>query len=274
MMEALIQITLTPAESKKLISLAILEKENFRKALEGKTVVIHPSSTTYFLYEELVGEAPKPWVCGVIVPQGTCISKEMLLEISEISGFSHFWVFRKGKLTKSPPVDLLVEELGYGDVYVKAANAVDSKGNAGVLIGSPDGKGTVGRFMEKEGFDTIIPVGLEKLIPSVDEACKANPRRLAYSMGMPVFFRKLEGEVITEVEAFKILSDAKAIPIASGGVNGAEGSVTLIIESERVEGIRELISRIKGAKIPEIRIPECKCGWETCSLYDAVLIRG
>ena len=271
-----IQVTLTPAESKKLISLALLEKENFKNALRGGTIVIHPSSTTYFLYELLTEKSPEIWVCGVIVPQGTCINEAMLPEISEISKFSQFWVFRKGKLVESPPVDSLVEELDKGDVYVKAANAVDSKGNAGVLIGAPDAKGTAGRFVEsKRNFDTIIPVGLEKLIPSVEEATKANPKKLKYSMGMPVYFRKLEGEVVTEIEAFKILFDSKAYPIACGGLSGAEGSVTLVVESERAEEIEEIkdfVLGIKGAAIPPLKIPECPCSWKTCSLYDAKLI--
>jgi hypothetical protein len=273
-----IQITLTPSESKKLISLAILRMENFRNALKKGMVVVHPSSTTYFLYERLTGEDPKLWVCGVIVPEGTCINKDMLLRISDdISRFSQFWVFKKGKLIDSPEVDSLVEELGPGDIYVKAANAVDWKRNAGVLIGAPDGKGTAGRFMEsKRGFDVIIPVGLEKLIPSVDEAVIANPKRLKYSMGMPVYFRRLEGKVVTEVEALEILFNAKATPIASGGLSGAEGSTTLVVEGEscsQIDDIKDFILGIKGATIPEVKIPECPCGWKTCSRYDSVILR-
>ncbi len=273
-----IQITLTPSESKKLISLAVLEMENFRNALKKGTVVIHPSSTTYFLYKELTGESPKLWVCGVIVPEGTCINEDMLLRISDdISRFSQFWVFEKGKLVDSPEVDSLVEELSSGDVYVKAANAVDWKRNAGVLIGAPDGKGTAGRFMESEkGFDIIIPVGLEKLIPSVDEAVKANPKRLKYSMGMPVYFRKFEGKVVTEVEAIEILFNVKATPIASGGLSGAEGSVTLVVEGEsvdQIDQIKDFILDIKGATIPKVKIPECPCSWKTCSLYDSIILR-
>ena len=270
-----IQLTLTPSESKRLISSAILEMESFKNALENGTIVIHPSSTTYFLYELLTGNPPDTWVCGVIVPEGTCINEEMLPRISEISKFAQFWVFKKGELVDSPPVDSLVKELGAKDVYVKAANAVDSKGNAGVLIGAPDAKGTAGRFMESNGFKTIIPVGLEKLIPRIEDATKANPKKLKYSMGMPVYFRKLRGEVVTEIEAFKILFDAKAFLIASGGLNGAEGSVTLIVESEsdKIEEIKDFILEIKGTTLPEIKIPECPCSWKTCSLYDAELIR-
>jgi len=268
-----IQITLTPTESKKLISLSIIEIDTFKRALRGGTIVIHPSSTTYFLYELLTNESPEPWVCGVIVSRGTCINEAMLAEISEISKFSQFWVFRNGKLVDSPSVDVLVEELGEGDVYVKAANAVDSTGRAGVLIGAPDARGTAGRFMDSgKTFDTIIPVGLEKLIPSIDEACRAEPRRLKYSMGMPVYFRELRGEIVTEIEAFKILFDAEAFLIASGGLAGAEGSVTLVVESERVDEIKDFVLKIKNAALPPLKIPDCPCSWRTCFLYDVKLI--
>jgi len=47
------QVVLRPSESKKLICKAILEMEPVQKALKQGIVVIHPSITTYFLFEHI-----------------------------------------------------------------------------------------------------------------------------------------------------------------------------------------------------------------------------
>ncbi len=278
----LMQVTLTPSESKKLISKALLKVDFLKKALKNGIVVVHPSSTTYFLYKELTGKYPeKSWVCGVIVKEGACINEETLNELIKVGAtenigkFNQFWVFEKGKLIKTPPISELLEVLGEGDVYIKAGNAIDPLGNVGVLIGAPDRRGTVGRFYEKSkerGFKIIIPIGLEKLVPSVDEAVKvADPTKIKYSMGMPLGLFKLNGYVVTEIEAVKLLCGAKATLIASGGLSGAEGSVTLVVEGNenQLRSLKEVLAQVKGAELPKIKIPDCKtCAWKTCKLYN------
>ncbi len=277
------QISLTPAESKKLISKSLLKLEFFEKALKEGLILIHPSSTTYFLYEELTKERPpKNWVCGVITPKGACINRNMLEILAEkgvtgdIGRFDQFWVFKKGKLVRrTPPLVELLEIMEKGDVYVKTGNAIDLNKNVGVLIGAPDGKGTVGRILEtskKKGFRVLLPIGLEKLVMSVEEAAKiANPTELKYSMGMPVYLFPVQGHVVTEIEAISLLCDARATLIASGGLNGAEGSITLVVEGERdeLESLKDVILSIKGAKIPQFPVPKCdNCSWKTCFQYD------
>lgn len=206
------QISLTPAESKKLISKSLLKINFFEIALKDGLILIHPSSTTYFLYEEFAGEKPpKNWVCGVITPKGACINQDMLEILEErgatkdIGKFDQFWVFKKGKLIRDVSLVEILEEMTEKDVYVKTGNAVDSKKNVGVLIGAPDGKGTVGRIYEaskKKGFKVLLPIGLEKMIPSIDDATKiTNPKELKYSMGMPCYLFPIQGYVVTECEA-------------------------------------------------------------------------
>ena len=41
-----------------------------------------------------------------------------------------------------------------------------------------------------------------------------------------------EGIPFTEIDALDVLFDVEVYPIAAGGVNGAEGSVSLFIEGE------------------------------------------
>lgn len=277
-MSKAIQLTLTPSESKKLISLALMRHEKIARALKDGILAIHPSSTTYFLYKEIARKEPDAFVCGVVVKRGTCICNEMLQKIknSESSrSFRFLWVFKNGKEIEMD-VGNLIEEMGEGDVYVKAPNAIDGR-SAGVLIGSPDGIGTAGRFVSARGsknFHIILPCGIEKMIPSVDLALKASPEKLKYSMGMPVYVRKIDGEIFTEVDAFELLFDVEAIPVASGGLKGAEGSVTFYIEGDEAEidRIKEFAGRVKGAELPDFAIPSCPCEWNTCSKYGFELL--
>ena len=76
----LAQVILTPTESKKLIAMAIAKLDVVRQAAQEGMVVMHPSSSTYFIFEELTGTKPKTnyWVCGVVTPRGTCVEMAML----------------------------------------------------------------------------------------------------------------------------------------------------------------------------------------------------
>ncbi len=279
----MLQVSLTPSESKKLIAKSLTKLDYFRDALENGIVLIHPSSTTYFLYKEITGKYPeKSWVCGVIVEKGACINQEMLEELKksgateDIGKFSQFWVFKRGELLENPPPVLkLVKMMGKRDVYVKTGNAIDPEGNVGVLVGAPDGRGTVGRLYEaskERGFKVLIPIGLEKLVPSVKVASNAaNPKNVKYSYGMPLYLFPISGHVVTEIEAIKILTGAKAVPIASGGLSGAEGSTTLVVDGteEQLIELKEILREVKGVKLPKIQTPKCDdCVWRTSSIYD------
>jgi len=276
----MMQISLTPAESKKLIAKSLMEIDYLKDALKNGVVLIHPSSTTYFLYREITGEHPEGnWVCGVIARKGACINREILneLTVDTEEGVLRFpfWVFEKGELINPLSVSKLIEIMGEGDIYIKTGNAIDNKGNVGVLVGAPDGKGTVGKLYEaskKKGFGIIIPISLEKLIPSVETAVKiADPSKVKYSTGMPLRVFPIRGHVITEVEAISLLAGAKATPIASGGLSGAEGSITLVIEGsdKQLELLKEVVLEVKSAELPQISVPNCEeCTWKTCSIYE------
>ena len=79
-------------------------------------------------------------------------------------------------------------------------------------------------------------------------------------MGMPVgLYPCPTGITVTEVRAFEILSGASAIPIASGGLGGAEGAVTLVLkgDSVNVNKALEFVEQSKGAKLPDLRLCNC-----------------
>ena len=71
------QVVLTPTESKKFISKAVAQMDMVQKALADGTIVIHPSTSTCSIIEELLGKPSdaEVWICGLIVPQRLCRSK-------------------------------------------------------------------------------------------------------------------------------------------------------------------------------------------------------
>jgi hypothetical protein len=96
----------------------------------------------------------------------------------------------------------------------------------------------------------ILPVGLEKavfgdfhemsrMLAEEDEVVGNFPRL------MPVW-----GTIVTEIEAIEILTGARAVHIASGGVGGAEGAVWLVISgtSDQVASTLRLVEEIQGEK--------------------------
>jgi len=268
------QFTFTPTESKKLIAKAVTNLSVVKEALAKGIVVMWPSSSTIFIAEEIIGETPKTsvWVCGVIVPKGACISggaykqstnhPESGTRTPESS--TNSWVIEGGKLTTGISLRDLFDRMGPKDVYIKGVNALDTEGTAGVLIGNRVEGGTIGRInaaSKRKGFSLIFPVGLEKLIPGrIEDAAKeAIKTKYDYSMGINCGLLPCRGIVVTEIEAIEILSGATAIPFSAGGLDGAEGSVTLIVkgEEEQVRKAIEYAEQCKGARLPQTNAPSC-----------------
>lgn len=274
------QVVLTPAESKSLIAKAVVRMDIVKRALTQGTVVLHPSSSTFFIVKEITGKEPTTdhWVLGVILPQGLCREANAGGPIDHVSDlkdmmamFPFKWVIKGGELLTRIPLGKILSELGPEDVYIKGCNALDIKGNAGVLY-AHSGGGTIGYVMaaqRRKRFNIILPIGFEKLIPvTIAAASKAAKRaNFEYGMGMPCGLIPVKGTVITELKAIEILSGAKAIPNASGGLGGAEGAIVLAIEGDKkaVTKAIEYIEQSKGAKLPQARALNCdQCTAKDC----------
>lgn len=277
-----IQVLLTPSESKKLLAKAVLNKAEVRKALEEGIVVLHPSSTTVFIMDELGYGLPSTemWICGLSAPRGLCASRQILEESQKkIKKFNpheykHSWVLRQGKLKLEVPLAAILEEMGSDDIYVKGVNAIDAQRNVGVLFAA-QAAGTIGvvrKAFIKKKFKIIIPVGLEKMIPgSIPEAAKkaANHKSFDYTTGTPCGLLPLSGDVITELEAIEILTGATAIVVAAGGVAGAEGATVMVIKGneDQINKALDITKEIKGAKLPHVDLLNCAdCTRSKCFL--------
>ncbi len=271
----LAQIVLTPAESKKLIAKAISQMDAVKKAASGGIIVLHPSSSTYFIIEEITGDKSKTnmWVTGVVSPKGMCVEMGALLNLPRVQNsyspnagdYPCSWVIRNGKVTTGEKLSTLLEQMGPNDVYIKGVNALDPLGNVGVLIGHPTGTGTIGLVLmarKKRLFNLIFPVGLEKQIPTpILQAAKVAKRSLCnYAMGSVVGLVPCKGgSKVTEVDALRILSGSTTTPIASGGLGGGEGSIVLVLEGSdaQVKKAIDYAEQSKGACLPQLRLCNC-----------------
>lgn len=267
------QIVLTPPESKKLIARAVCAMEPVQRALENGLLVIHPGSTTYFIAEHLIGQPPTGiWMIGMIVPKGACVEgltqrefeQDNYQELKDPGNFPYSWVFRKGTLETGVRLEDVLSEMGSDDVYIKGVNAVDTHGYVGVLVGSLAG-GTIGRvvaYQKSRKFRTIYVGGLEKLVPVSlrHVAAETGRNKTSDAMGIPIGLYPIEASPINEVEAFNILAGVEAIPVAAGGVGGAEGSILLVIKGTEtdVNEAMDFARMVKGAQLPAVRIPDCQ----------------
>ncbi|MFP4057255.1 MAG: hypothetical protein ACLF0G_10335 [Candidatus Brocadiia bacterium] len=216
-------LVLTVAQSKRLIAKGVARYEPVRKALSSGTVAIAKGGTNAYLVEELLGkriEKPR-YVTGQVLPRG--LSRADAGLASDLPDV----VLVKDQPLEGKSATEAVADMGPGDVFVKGANALNyATRTAGLLVGHPTG-GTLGEVvgtLVARRIRLLIPVGLEKSVPA-DIAAAA--RRLDEESGEGPSLWPMHGDVFTEIEALRVLCGVEAVPIAAGGVAGAEGAVWL-----------------------------------------------
>ncbi|HEY4761021.1 MAG TPA: hypothetical protein VIH42_10620 [Thermoguttaceae bacterium] len=243
---------LTPPEAKRLIGRAVADMEEVKKAKENDNILIGHGSTNVYVVEEILGKESASelfnrnnYLSGAIL-RGTLCSilgkdKPPLL------------LLRRGNIASpANTMSEILHDFGRGSVFIKGANAIDAEGNAAVFMANPEG-GTIGWAIGTilaRGIRLIVPVGLEKLVPSVRKAVTmCGQRTLDYCQGLKVGMLPLSGAtVITEIQALKILAGVESFHVASGGSSGSEGAVTLVAEGESqgIEKAIEIVESIKG----------------------------
>jgi hypothetical protein len=245
-------LVLNPAESKRLIARAVVRLPEVQHAYkEGRLAVTGGTGNAYVL-EELTGEKVPVYQYAVgMVADG-------LLTVSHKDDRLGSRFFVKGESTTIEARDFL-KTLERGDVVVKGGNAVDQDGNAGVLVGNETG-GTIGAMLGiacVRGIPMIMPIGLEKLVPSVPEAAAGwGQLTLDYAMGMNCWLTPVTtGLVVTEIQALGLMAGVRARLVAGGGVGGSEGAVVLLIEGyeEDIKKAVEVVQAVKGE--PRVEVP-------------------
>ncbi len=222
-------LTLTPPQSKKLIAEAVAVHPVVRRALDHGTIIIGHGTTNSFIAARLSGEVidPVKFSAGII--------RNGELDITPKNERLPAMILRKGKILNADPVEIM-SEFGKEDVLIKGGNAVDPDGVVGVLMCSREG-GTIGRslgIIKARGATLLMPIGLEKLIPSVPEATRyMGQDRIGIATGEKAGLMPVVGAaVVTELQAFRLLAGVKAIMVASGGWGDSQGAITLSVNGK------------------------------------------
>jgi len=224
-------MVLTVAQGKRLIAKGVAEAPIVKKALKDGMVIITKGTTNTYVAEELLGKRIEPGalVSGRIYPEKNAAKLPETKPLSEI-------VLVKGEYKPEITLAEALEKLQPGDVVIKGGNALDYPNKtAAVMVGAPDG-GTIGRIMPyivARKAHLIIPIGLEKQISGNVIESHLKMREPMESLNPVPSQFLLTGEIVTEIEALKILADVEAFQAAAGGIGGAEGGSWLIVRGKR-----------------------------------------
>jgi hypothetical protein len=268
-----LQITLTVPEAKRIIAKSIVNRMDVKHAFKNGKILLKGGTTVSAISEELVDK--KLRIGGRISPRGTmnALKKHEQHHSALIEGGAFTGIDKTiGKVTGS---------LGKDDVIIVSANAIDVHGAAAIMAAAPlghnPGKAMAG--FASQGSKVIIAVGLEKLIPgTIRDAIQSSGRTtIDKSMGAAIGLIPLVGEIVTEKEALEGLADVIVTVIGAGGIHGAEGSTTLVIDGSEteVERILDTVTEIKGTETsgtPESLV-ECEGGCPQCARHLACIYK-
>lgn len=226
-----IQVSLTVEAGKRLIAKAIASLPQVRSAIKEHQLIIKGGTTTSAFSEELATVGLPLKISGRIERLGTG-------SCPVASDAPHNIIIRGGEEVITLDTALWLSsdmKFSKGDVCVIGANIVDKDGRAAMMAGSRLG-GDLHFFagLPAEGVEMIIAAGLEKYSPcSLDDVLEAASRSgVDMSMGMAVGLVEIPGTVVDERRACEILGASHAVVIGRGGVCGAEGGCTLVLDFE------------------------------------------
>ncbi|MBF0107875.1 MAG: hypothetical protein HQL76_01685 [Magnetococcales bacterium] len=244
-------VVLRPGEARALIGLCIASMDAVRQRTRSGHMVVVGGTTTRHVVHHLLGEDPGRDSFAV----GQIRHGNLGETPQPIRGPGPY-LFDEGQVTRGWPARLL-EKFGPGDIYIKGANAIDHEGNAAILLGSPMG-GSIGvalPILAARGGHLILPVTLEKLIPSVPKSLGLlGQGKIDHVMGnetglIPIMAGS--ATVITELQAMRHLADVTATAVAAGGVDDCAGARVIHFTgaSENVEKMWDIIIRLRDTEL-------------------------
>ena len=224
------QTNLTPSTSKRLIARGISQDPAVRKVLQSGTLVIIAGTTNGYVAEEVLRTLGHDFTRtgfrrGMTTLPGADVPRiDFPGDVVIIDGEYHPGLLITG----------VVDQLKPGDMVMKGANCLDSRGKAAVQIGHPRGGSVLAAMPAIIGsrVQLVVPVGLEKRVfGEIDDIVA---RVLSPDADGPRLM-PLPGRTFTEIDAIRTLTGAAAFQIAAGGVYGAEGSVWLGIDGTEAQ---------------------------------------
>ncbi len=266
------QITLTVNGAKRIIAKGLARHPAVQGAFESGKIFLKGGTTVSAIAEELVGMPMR--ISGRISPQGTKTGQDY-------SGGYHCAMIENGKLLDlDESLESAVTGLNADDVAIIGANAIDVHGNAAIMYGAPlgGGPGFIISGLMAEIPNVFIAAGLEKLIPgSLAEIIpKAARKGVGRSMGMAVGLTPISGRIVSEDKAIELLARVNCTVIGRGGISGAEGSATLLIDGDedQVRKVFDLAMALKEAdasgtvqSLAECAFPHDKCKNHLSCIY-------
>jgi hypothetical protein len=223
---------LTTAAGKRLIAKSFLSCKPITDALVDKTVVILAGTTNGYIAEEILKEIGQEsdfsrdrFFRGITFPPKYTPTKKSEGENQFLGDI----VIVNGKWEKGKTIFDVADDLLEGDIVIKGANAINLDARqAAILIGHPKG-GTISPILQAvigRRVNLFLPIGLEKRI-------SGDISKIAQMLNSPQAsgprYMPVTGNIVTEIDALKLLTGADAELIASGGVCGAEGSYWLAV---------------------------------------------
>jgi len=253
--------TLIPAEGRRLIAKGVVEMEEVKIANEKGYLIVNGGTTNGYVAQELLAAKdlePEKFTAGT--------NTHRLLCVTDADKRSPFPIIFYKSQRSNKTLSEALNDFHIETVLIKGANAIDAEGNVAVISSGFDG-GTMGATLGiavSQGLKYIVPVGLEKMIPSVKVACACTgAKTIDYSIGAEFgMFLIPNAKVVTEIEALKILADVDATHVASGGIGESAGSVVIVVEGAE-DNVKKAISIIESIK-GEPALPGFKGTCERC----------
>lgn len=232
-------VVLPPGAARRLIARGVTRLPEVQRALHEGLVVVTLGTTNAYVAEEILGRPieRERFCAGYIGDTLTWVRPDRQAKPL---------VLRRGQAVDLS-LDEVLAELKAGDVLIKGANVLDPEGVCGVFMASPAG-GTVGKFAIPalaRGVETVIPISCAKSIHGYVTALarEVGIGKVKEATGSAIGLYPLVGRVVTEVEAVALLYGARAVHLASGGIGGGTGAVTLLVVGE-AEQVRRAFAEL------------------------------
>ncbi|MHA1791048.1 MAG: hypothetical protein ACTSVI_00300 [Promethearchaeota archaeon] len=254
-----IQVALNPSRSKRLIAKGVMELVK-KRIKQGYSVLVTRGSTNAYVIDEIfkyLGMKRDFPLSNFIIGEVIDDAKALWTNPRDKRVPEFLIKDKKARMVKDRNELLeIAREMKLGDVIIKGGNAIDKNGNVGVLIGNKQWAGTIGTLypiIKAKGIDLMIPIGLEKMVMSDLESISkySGSLRNKFCFGISCGMFIINGIVITEIDALKLLFDVDVLHMASGGLGSAQGSVVLMIESSN----DDVLEKCKDFLVKEI-LPE------------------
>ncbi len=235
-------VSLTVAESKRLIARGVAACDVVKGALDSGIVAVSSGTTNAYVIEELSGRRidKKEHVTGRTLPTGYAGPK-LTYQGDDL-------VLRNGERVPDVAANDYIAEMGPGDVFMKGANAINyERDQAAVLVGHPTGGSvgaTLGTIIARR-IHYLHPAGLEKSVNADLAEMAALLNGGKHGKGPTLWM--VPGELFTEIEALETLAGVSAIQVGAGGVGGAEGAVWLAIFGDKT-GLDRALAAIEAVR--------------------------